>query len=133
MKWVVQVDKEEYESILAKSKAFHYEHERFLRIKKEWQEWNNAHIDFIEFKDIMKTLRTMNDQIKYCFDTTDRLNRLNRRRAKLEDSFCNVNHVIRDTMIQLKHSLDISEIKVTLKLNSRLPHVAISKIGRAHV
>lgn len=84
------------------------------------------YIGFKEFEDIMKTLQTMNDQVKYCFDTTERLLSLYRREAKLEGYSCNVNDVIREAVDMLKQSLAVSDIKMELRLSARLPRIAIS-------
>jgi len=86
------------------------------------------YIGYKEFKDIMRTLRTMHAQMKYCFDTTDRLLSLSRRKANLQDNHCSVNSVIREAANMLKHSLEVSDIKVKLSLSSRLPHGAIGSL-----
>ena len=91
------------------------------------------YIGYKEFSDIMKTLRTMNDQMKYCFDTTDRIVSLNRRKTKLADRQCAVNSVIREAVGMLKHSLEVSDIVLKLKLSSRLPHVAIGPLDLGQV
>ena len=93
-----------------------------------YKDRNYEYIGYKEFQDIMKTLQTMNDQVKYCFDTTDRLNSLNRRKARLEKNHCNANQIIHEAVNMLKHPLEVSDIHLTLKLNSKLPHVAISSL-----
>jgi PAS domain S-box-containing protein len=84
------------------------------------------YIGFKEFNDIMKMLQVMNDQVKYCCDTTDRLNILNRRKAKLYDTHCDVNHIIRESVNMFKHSLEFSGVKLSLQLNSGLPPAAVN-------
>ncbi len=81
-----------------------------------------------EFSDIMKTLRIMNDQMRYCFDTTDRMVSLSRKKAKLADRRCAVNAVIKESVNLLKHSLEVSDISLKVKLSSRLPPVAIGSL-----
>jgi len=98
-----------------------------------YKDRNFEYIGYNEFKDIMKTLQTMNDQVKYCFDTTDRLNSFNRRKARLEKNYCNANHVISDAVNMLKHPLQVSDIHLTLKLNSHLPQVAMSALDLRQV
>ena len=93
-----------------------------------YKDRNFEYIGYNEFKDIMRTLKTMNDQVKYCFDTTDRLNSLNRRKAKLEKNYCNVNHVIGEAVNMLKHPLEVSDIHLKLTLKSDMPQVAISRL-----
>ena len=91
------------------------------------------YIGYKEFKDIMKTLEKMNDQVKYCFNMTDRLNSLNRRKARLEKDHCSANHIIREAVNMLQHSLEVSDIHLTLKLNSQIPQVAISSLDLSQV
>jgi len=93
-----------------------------------YKDRNFEYIGYKEFQDIMKTLQTMNDQVKYCFNTTDRLNSLNRKKARLERNHCNANHIIHEAVNMLKHPLEVSDIHLKLKLNSKLPHVAISSL-----
>ncbi len=93
-----------------------------------YKDRNFEYIGYKEFKDIMRTLKTMNDQVKYCFDTTDRLNSMNRRKVKLKKDHCSVNHVIRDAVTMLRHSLEVSDIYLKLKLDSHAPHVAINAL-----
>ncbi|MCK5259858.1 MAG: PAS domain S-box protein [Candidatus Omnitrophica bacterium] len=98
--------------------------------------YKDRHFEYIgykEFNDIMKTLQTMNDQMRYCYDTTDRIVSLNRRRAKLEERHCSVNSVIRESVGMLKHSLEVSDITLKLRLSSRLPHVAIGPLDMGQV
>lgn len=98
--------------------------------------YKDRHFEYIgykEFNDIMKTLQTMNDQMRYCYDTTDRIVSLNRRRAKLEERHCSVNSMIREAVNMLKHSLEVSDITLKLRLSSRLPHVAIGPLEMSQV
>lgn len=93
-----------------------------------YKDRNFEYIGYKEFKDIMRTLQTMNDQVKYCFDITDRLNSLNRRKIKLEKNHCNANHVIGESVNMLKHPLEVSDIRLKLTLNPHIPQVAISSL-----
>jgi len=90
--------------------------------------YQNCYFEYIgykEFSDIMKTLRTINDQVKYCYETTEKIVSLSRRKAKVEGRHCDVDAVIRETVNLLKHSLESSDIDVALKISSHLPRVAI--------
>jgi len=96
--------------------------------------YKDRHFEYIgykEFSDIMKTLHTMNDQLKYCFDTTDRILGLSRKKAEAAEKYCSVNSVIRESVDLLKHSLDVSDIVLKLQLSSRLPNVAIGVMDLA--
>jgi PAS domain S-box-containing protein len=94
-------------------------------------EYKDRHFEYIgykEFNDLMKTLQTMNRQIKHCFNTTDRLLSFNRRKVKLVDSHCHANTVVRQIVDLLKHSLEVSDIKIKLQLSSKLPPIAIGSL-----
>lgn len=86
------------------------------------------YIGYKEFKDIMQTLETMRDQVKYCFDTTNRLLDINRRRVKLKDICCDVNVIIRDVLESLKPSIEVSDIKFRLRLARGIPAAAIGSL-----
>jgi len=99
-------------------------------------QYKDRHFEYIgykEFRNIIGTLRTMNDQVRYCYDTINRIVSLNRRKAKLEDRYCSVNSIVRETVSMLKHSLEVSDITVKLSLSSSLPHVAIGQLDFSQV
>lgn len=94
----------------------------------EYKDRPFEYIGYKEFKDMMKTLQTMSRQIKHCFNTTDRLLSFNKRKVKLLDSHCQVNVIIRQMVDLLKHSLEVTDIKIRLKLSSQLPAMAVGSL-----
>ncbi len=86
------------------------------------------YIGFKEFKDIMRTLETMRDRIKYCFDTTNRLVSINKRKVGMNGNFCEVNRVIQEVIKLGEHQFTASDIKLKLKLSPNLPPAAIGSL-----
>lgn len=102
--------------------------QRTQTLLDKYEQRDFEYIGFKEFKDIMRMLGAMRDQIKYCYDTVDRLLTLNRRKARIEQGFSDVNAVIRGAIKSLKHTLEISDIKVSLKLTSQVPPVEVGDV-----
>ncbi len=86
------------------------------------------YIGYKEFKDIMTTLAAMRDQVKSCFNTTNQLLDINRRRTNLKENHCCVNTVIKESIAGLQHSLEASGITCDLRLSSDLPLAAIGAL-----
>lgn len=91
------------------------------------------YIGYKEFRDIMSTLETMRDRVKYCFDTTNRLLSIDRQKMKLKSSYCDVNDMLREAVKMLQHALDVSEIKFQLRLASPLPPAAVDPLDLGEV
>jgi signal transduction histidine kinase len=100
---------------------------------KKYKDSYFEYIGYKEFSDIMKTLRTMDAQMEYCYDTANKIVNLSRRKARLEDRQCAVKTVVQETVNLLKHSGEVSGINVALKLSSQLPRVAIGPIDLGQV
>jgi len=86
------------------------------------------YIGFKEYKDIMRTLGNMRDQIQYCFDTTNRLLDINRRKIGLKIKLSHINTHIRDAIKMLQYQKEVLDIQFQLKLAVHLPPVAIDPI-----
>jgi len=86
------------------------------------------YIGYKEFKDILDTLEIMRDQVKYCFDTTNRLLDLQKRKAGLRKSYCDVNKVVREAIKSVEHQLEVGDIKLQTKLNPKLPLASMQNI-----
>lgn len=86
------------------------------------------YIGFKEYKSILKTIETINAQVKYCYETSDRLSQLNKVKAGVSESSCFANTVIREAVKLNKDLLDAKDIVLTLKLYSKLPKIQIGKI-----
>src|SRR3989338_2536438 len=83
------------------------------------------YIGYKEFKDIMRTLGIMHDQVQSCFDTTNRLLDINRRKIKMKGTHCNANVVIREVVRRLAQFFETAGVQCKLKLTGQLPAVAI--------
>ncbi len=95
------------------------------------ENYKDRHFEYIgykEFKDIMQTLEAMRDQARYCFDTTDRLLNLNKRKVGLKNKCCDVNSIIRQAVKTSGHHFEVADIKVKLTLNAQLPSAAIGEL-----
>lgn len=91
------------------------------------------YIGYKEFKDIMQTLEAMRDQVKSCFDTTDKLLDINRRKVKLKGNHCDVNEIIRAAVKGLRQSFEVSGIRPVLRLAGHLPPAAIGALEFGNV
>lgn len=86
------------------------------------------YIGFKEYSDIISTLKSINDQVKYCYDTTQRLLNLNQKRIGIRKDCCQVNTIIKE-IVELKETQLISnDLKCKLQLANNLPMIAIGKI-----
>lgn len=83
------------------------------------------YIGYKEFKDIMQTLGVMHDQVQSCFDTTNRLLDISRKKVKMDGTRCDANAVIRETVRRLAQSFEAAGVQCALKLAGQLPAVAI--------
>ena len=83
------------------------------------------YIGYKEFKDIMQTLSIMRDQVQSCFDTTNRLLDINRKKVKMNGTHCDANAVIREVVRRLTQFFETAGVQCTLKLAGHLPAVAV--------
>ncbi len=86
------------------------------------------YIGYNEFKNIIQTLITMRDQIKYCCDINNRLMDISKRKVKMQKAFCDVNAVISETVKMFEHELKFFDIHLKVRLGKDLPPVAMSRI-----
>lgn len=86
------------------------------------------YIGYKEFKDIMQTLGIMHDQVQSCFDTTNQLLDINRKKVKMNGTHCDANAVIREVVRRLAQSFETAGVQCTLKLAGQLPPVAIGAL-----
>lgn len=99
--------------------------EHSQRLVEKYKDMYFEYIGYKEFKDIMTTLAAMRDQVKCCFDTTNRLLDINRRKTNLNENYCHANAVIKESIAGLRHSLEASGITCDLRLSSSLPLAAM--------
>lgn len=86
------------------------------------------YIGYKEYKDIIRSLELMRDQVKSCFNTTQRLLTLNRKKAGVDNQFSDMNSVMHDSLKMLQYHFDTTDIKLVLRLNKKLPLVTIGSI-----
>ncbi len=83
------------------------------------------YIGYKEFKDIMRTLGMMHDQVQTCFNTTNRLLDINRKKLKMDGTHCDANAVIREVLRRFAQSFETAGVQCGVNLASRLPAAAI--------
>ncbi|MFA5060659.1 MAG: PAS domain S-box protein [Candidatus Omnitrophota bacterium] len=86
------------------------------------------YIGFKEFSDIMQTIRSVSNQIRYCCDINDKLLLLNRKRAGIKEKDCDVNSVLRESLKAFTQQLKLANVKPVLRLATSLPRAAISVV-----
>lgn len=91
------------------------------------------YIGFKEFNDILETLKSMRDQIQYCFDTTNRLFILDKRKNGLAKSHAHVNKVLKEVTQHFKHELFKMDLSIKWKLAPNPPDAAIDPIELTQV
>ena len=91
------------------------------------------YIGYKEFKDIMQTLGIMHDQVQSCFDTTNRLLAINRKKVRMNGRHCDANAVIREAVRRLAQLFETAGVQRTLRLAGRLPAVAVGDLELSQV
>jgi signal transduction histidine kinase len=95
---------------------------------ERYQTRNYEYIGYNEFKDIVRTLSTVHDQIAYCSSTVEHLININRKKAGLDKQWCDAHQVIREVM-QLHHApFQLKKIHCHCRFNKHLPPIAIGTI-----
>lgn len=95
------------------------------------EKYKGRHFEYIgykEFKDIMQTLGVMHDQVQTCFNTTNRLLDINRKRVKMDRTHCDANAVIREALRRLAQSFETAGVRGRLKLAGHLPPAAVGAL-----
>jgi two-component system, NtrC family, sensor kinase len=91
------------------------------------------YIGYKEFREIIKKIELMRDQTRRCFDITERILSLNRKKAGLTAKHCEINDAIKEALKMIDHDLQTSEIKIKLHLSPKIPCAAISPLELNHV
>jgi len=86
------------------------------------------YIGYKEFKEIMQTLGMMHGQVQACFNTTNRLLDISRKKIKMNGTHCDANAVIREAVRRLAQSFETTGVQSRLKLAGQLPAVAIGAL-----
>jgi signal transduction histidine kinase len=87
---------------------------------------NFEYISYKDFKYMLVTLEQMNKQINRCYETTQRMVRLDK--SKMNQEVCNINEVIKDIVELLQHQMSINKIKYQIRLKKDIPGVMLSRI-----
>ncbi|MFH1360735.1 MAG: ATP-binding protein [Candidatus Omnitrophota bacterium] len=94
---------------------------------KKYGQCDFEYIGYKEFKNIIKTMTDISNQIRHCCDITGKLLTLNRKRAGTKEGSCNANDCIQENLRILSQQLNYTSVKVQLKCSRNLPPVAISE------
>lgn len=100
-----------------------------VRIQQLLQKYKNRDFEYIgynEFNDLMGTLKSVNNQIRQCCEITGKLLILNRKKAGIKESGCDVNSTIKNSLNLFSQQLALTNVRLRLLLADHLAHVAIS-------
>ena len=100
------------------------------------KKYSDCHFEYIghkEFKEMLQTLETMRDELKYCFETTQRLLKLDKKRVGMDIEGSDANEIIRRVIGMLKYQFDIFDISMQLNLAKKLPVLKIGALELAEV
>ena len=86
------------------------------------------YIGFREFSELFSTLDSIHQQIKYCVDTTERLNNLSRKKVHIRTTGCHPNEVIRDLLSLREDQLQLVNIHYELRLAKGIPVISAGTI-----
>ncbi len=86
------------------------------------------YIGYKEFTSIIRALEKMRDQIKKCFETTEKLVIISKRKIGIKDNHCDANGIIKEVVDIFEHEFKASNIKLKLRLSPRLPLIAIGTL-----
>jgi signal transduction histidine kinase len=99
---------------------------------EKYQPREFEYISFREYQDILQTLETMRDQVRYCFDTTSRMISMNKKRVGTRQSHCDPNAVLTETVSAIRHQFELT--KISIRLNKKqVPAVALSQTDLGQV
>jgi len=84
------------------------------------------YIGFKEFTEIVDTLQTISNQVRYCCDVTNKLLTVGKKKAGLKAIAGDVNATIRRTVDLFSQQLTLGAIAPVLKLAKKLPYGAIA-------
>ncbi|MCD4780050.1 MAG: PAS domain S-box protein [Candidatus Omnitrophica bacterium] len=99
------------------------------RLVKKYQDRPFEYVGYNEFKALLQTLRTMSDQIKYCYTTTNTLVKINKKRVGLHSGCCCFHDVLPDVIRSVEHQLTVNNIKLKTRIASGLPLLAIDSMN----
>ncbi|HLF17514.1 MAG TPA: ATP-binding protein [Candidatus Omnitrophota bacterium] len=102
--------------------------ERLSKLIEEYEKKDFEYIGFREFQHLFDVLKALRTRSQYCFETTERLLNITKRKIGINGKFCDANEVAKDAVEKVRHSFDVSEITMRMKLARGLPPVAVGAI-----
>ena len=107
--------------------------DRLDKLLFEYERKDFEYIGYKEFKNLFDLIRNMRDQAKYCFETTQRLLDISKRKIGKDEHTCQINHVIKEVLEKLKYNVEDSGIQLRFRLARELPDAKISAIELSQV
>ncbi|MDP8213541.1 MAG: PAS domain S-box protein [Candidatus Zapsychrus exili] len=98
------------------------------KLIKKYGKRDFEYVGFKEFRDIIDTLKVVRDQSKKCFEVTEKLLSLNKRKVGLKEGCCNVNEIIEETVNISKHHIEEAGVKLKLNLTKKIPMAVIGQV-----
>lgn len=86
------------------------------------------YVGFKEFKSILDSLSLMRDEVRNCYQTTQKLLLLNKKRVGLDHQGCDPNEVIKEVCALFEHELEASNIELKLHLDRKLKKALIGNL-----
>jgi len=86
------------------------------------------YIGFREFSELCSTLDSIHQQIKYCVETTERLQILSHKRIRMRTTGCQPNDVIRDLLGRKEAQMKTADVRCELRLMKNVPMVNVGAV-----
>lgn len=101
---------------------------RISEVLKRYENRPFEYVGFKEFKDLMKTLNLIYQQINHSNQVTQRLLSFYKKKAGIDQQSSDVNKIIQESFTQLTNEIKISKVKLRSKLHAKLPLVKIGPV-----
>lgn len=100
---------------------------------KKYKNREYEYVGYKEYLELVRKLEIINERIRYCCDTTDRLTRLHRKRVGIKAAHCAPGIVIRKILRLKSYQTKEADIYFKLKVGSSLPSINMGEIEFQHV
>ncbi|MFA5259597.1 MAG: PAS domain S-box protein [Candidatus Omnitrophota bacterium] len=97
-------------------------------ITSKYRDKDFEYVGFREFSELRSTLDSIHQQIKYCVETTERLNNLSRKKIHMRTTGCHPNEVIRDLLNLKGYQMRMTDIHFELRLMKDVPLINVGVI-----
>lgn len=98
------------------------------RVADKYKHRDFEYIGYKEFREMIQAIESINNQVRYCCDTVNRLLTFQKKRVGIKSNRCDVNAMIKEIVVLISDQLKLRDIKLHLKLTPNLPSVAIDPI-----